>query len=405
MPARRAVGGHTANGDNPLLRAATPLLNTVVQLRMAATHDDPAGLRLQLIDEVRLFETRCKQAGLPFDMLIGCRYCLCSVLDEAASRTPWGSRGVWSGSGLLVTFHTESGGGEKFFQLLSRLSEQPQPNLWLLEVMHYCLLLGYEGRYRGLENGRAEREATVQRLGALLAATHRPLAAAPLANLVVPPAHTALWRPPVPLWAALMLTALLAGLVYTALNWRLGNAAEPVLREIYQSARPIADRRSGTPLLALRDALAPEVHRQALQVNDGPVSSNVIVPSDTLFGRDASVLTAEGRALLLRVARVMGPIDGTLTISAYTDDGAHADGRFASSYEYTLAQARAVATLLSQHGQGARRALKTEGRGDSGALLPNDTAENRQRNRRVELVLSAAPPADAERAHEVPNAD
>ncbi len=69
----------TSGRENLLLKAAAPLLNAVVQIRQAATHDDPAGLRQSLTDEIRLFEQRCKQAGLPFEMIIGARYCVCSA--------------------------------------------------------------------------------------------------------------------------------------------------------------------------------------------------------------------------------------------------------------------------------------------------------------------------------------
>ncbi|BAN96204.1 DotU family type IV / VI secretion system protein [Plautia stali symbiont] len=108
---------------------------------------------------------------MPFEMIIGARYCLCSVLDEAAAQTPWGTRGVWSGNGMLVTFHNESWGGEKVFQLLSRVSQSPQQHLWLLEVIHYCLLLGYEGRYRDSDSGRAQCEGIRKRLSQLIAET------------------------------------------------------------------------------------------------------------------------------------------------------------------------------------------------------------------------------------------
>ncbi|CCP07070.1 type VI secretion system protein ImpK [Erwinia amylovora MR1] len=111
--------------ENLLLAAALPLLNAIVQIRLAATHDDPSGLRHQLIDEIRQFEARCKRSELPYEMIIGARYCLCAVLDEAAAQTPWGCRGVWSGNGLLMTFHNESWGGDKVFQLLTRISQKP----------------------------------------------------------------------------------------------------------------------------------------------------------------------------------------------------------------------------------------------------------------------------------------
>lgn len=68
---------------------------------------------------------RCQQAGLTYETIVEARYCLCTALDEAAALTPWGSSGVWSSNGLLVTFHNETWGGEKFFRLLARLSQKP----------------------------------------------------------------------------------------------------------------------------------------------------------------------------------------------------------------------------------------------------------------------------------------
>jgi len=45
-------------------------------------------------------------------------YVLCSLLDETVLGTPWGSESVWAGQGLLIGFHNEAWGGEKFFLAL-----------------------------------------------------------------------------------------------------------------------------------------------------------------------------------------------------------------------------------------------------------------------------------------------
>lgn len=79
-----------ANSHNPLVAAANPLLNAIPQIRNSVSHPDPAGLRLRLIDEIRQFEINCQRAGLPYEAIIGARYCLCTALDEAAALTPWG---------------------------------------------------------------------------------------------------------------------------------------------------------------------------------------------------------------------------------------------------------------------------------------------------------------------------
>ncbi|MFS2223784.1 type IVB secretion system protein IcmH/DotU [Pantoea sp. B65] len=383
-----------ASAENPLLAAAAPLLNAIVQIRLAATHDDPAGLRHQLVDEIRQFETRCKQLDLPFEMIIGTRYCLCSVLDEAAAQTPWGTRGVWSGNGLLVTFHNESWGGEKFFQLLSRISQSPQQHLWLLEVIHYCLLLGYEGRYRGTGNGRAQCDAIRSRLAQLIASTRntpqQPLAA----QVVVRPQQSNLWRPPVPLWACVTVTAFLACMIYSGLNWRLGNSAEPLLRDIYQTPLPQVNngRNASSPqsLLDLRKALGDVIVAEQLEVSDGPFGSKVLLSSDKLFDRDTTTLNAVGRALITRVAAAMNDIKGKVVVTVYTDDRPLRNSRFASNYEYSLALARTIASQLEQQ-LAPGHDIRAEGRGDSEALMPNDSKENRAHNRRVEITLFAAP--------------
>ncbi len=387
----------SAGNDNLLLNAAAPVLNAVVRIRQAATHDDPAGLRQLLIDEIRLFEQRCKQAGLPFEMIIGARYCLCSVLDEAAAQTPWGTRGVWSGNGMLVSFHNESWGGEKFFQLLSRVSQSPQQHLWLLEVIHYCLLLGYEGRYRGSESGRTQCEGIRKRLAQLIhdARAAENIAATPLVE--VHPLVNSLTRPMVPLWACATVAALIACMVYSMLNWRLGNAAEPLLRDIYQTPLPqiMPGRRPASPqaLLDLRQRLNDVIAAGQLEVSDGAFGSKVIIPADKLFVPDGTVVNPVGRALLAYVASAMKSVKGTVLVSVYTDNRA-VDGRFASTYEFSLARARAITQLLATQ-LAPGQSVKAEGRGDSNPLLPNDSNENRARNRRVEITLFAAPEAAA----------
>lgn len=384
-----------AGQENPLLAASAPLLNAIVQIRLAATHDDPSGLRQQLVDEIRQFEIRSKQAGLPFDMIIGARYCLCSALDEAAAQTPWGTRGVWSGNGLLVTFHNESWGGEKVFQLLSRISQTPAQHLWLLEVIHYCLLLGYEGRYRAIEQGRIQCDALRSRLAQLISDTRGVQQPTMAPQALKPSTQNTLWRPPIPLWACLTVTAFIACLIYSTLNWRLGNSAEPLLRSIWQIPLPKLDinkRNTATQaLLDIRQRLDDLITARQLDVTDRINGSKVIISSDKLFSHSGSDLTPEGRAIITRVSGAIDNIKGTVLVSVYTDNQRIHSNHFASNYEYSLAQAHSISTLMQQQMQTPGHLIRSEGRGDSNPLLPNDSPENRARNRRVEIILFPAP--------------
>lgn len=75
-----------------------------------------------LVREMHLYQTLCDQANLRREHVLAVRYCLCTALDEAANNTTSGRRGVWAGKSLLVTFHGESEGGIKLFQIIGRLA-------------------------------------------------------------------------------------------------------------------------------------------------------------------------------------------------------------------------------------------------------------------------------------------
>lgn len=72
-----------------------------------------------------------------------------------AAGTPWGSSGVYSEQSLLMLFHNEPWGGEKFFQLLAQLAENPGRQRKPLGLMYLCLALGLEGCFRVQDNDRA----------------------------------------------------------------------------------------------------------------------------------------------------------------------------------------------------------------------------------------------------------
>jgi type VI secretion system protein ImpK len=149
---------------NPLVQVAAPLLSAAPRLRAMVRHPNPAALRATLVDSVQRFESQARALGLPNEQVVAARYVLCTLLDEAASSTPWGGSGAWSGQSLLVHFHNETWGGEKVFQLLTRLAENPTQHRNLLELVYTALSLGFEGRYRVLDNGKAQLDSLRERL-------------------------------------------------------------------------------------------------------------------------------------------------------------------------------------------------------------------------------------------------
>jgi outer membrane protein OmpA-like peptidoglycan-associated protein len=101
--------------------------------------------------------------------------------------------------------------------------------------------------------------------------------------------------------------------------------------------------------------------------------------SDVLFATNSSELTAEGRALLDRLAPCWR--DGRFEVAGHTD----ATGTDAINQPLSERRARAVADHLVSLGVSAG-ALTPRGYGSSRPVASNATAEDRALNRRVELV-------------------
>lgn len=146
-------------GINPLVAVASALLSEIVRLQHSEEREDLFILKDRLSSEIKRFEHRALQDGAENSQVMAARYVLCTALDEAVVTTPWGNESEWSQMSLLSSFHNETFGGEKFFQLLERLSRDPVRHLPMLELMYICMSLGFEGKYRVLPRGMIELEA------------------------------------------------------------------------------------------------------------------------------------------------------------------------------------------------------------------------------------------------------
>src|SRR5712691_8468682 len=298
-PGRPSVGTQTeavdvsavTSGLNPLVAAANSLLNVVPQMRSSVEHPNPAALRESLAQGIRQFEARARAAGVSTEKIVAARYALCTLIDETAGSTPWGASGAWAQQGLLALFHGETWGGEKFFQLMARVAENPQTNLDLLELMYVCLQLGFEGRFRIAEGGQRQLEAIRQRLVSIIRKQRgeyeRELS--PSWRGVPAVAQRRLGR--LPLWVVGAVTALLLFGIYLGLKLSLSSASDRLAVEIasLRVAAPVTPRAAPEPRLA--PLLADEIRRGLVGVDDRLDRSIVTILGDGLFRPGEAAVT------------------------------------------------------------------------------------------------------------------
>lgn len=373
------------SGLNPLLAAANRLLNVLPQLRSSVQHPNPTALRDSLAQGIRQFEAQARTAGVPTEKIVAARYALCTLIDETATSTPLGASGAWAHQGLLALFHGEVGGGEKFFQLLARLAENPQANIDLLELLYVCLEFGFEGRYRVTEGGQRQLEAIRQRLLMIirkqrgeyerdLSPNWRGVSAASQRRLG--------WMP---LWAVGAVSALLLVVIYVGFEWRLSRTSDKIAADIaaLRVAAPVPPRPSAAPRLAA--FLAEEIQRGLVKVDDNADRSVVTILGDGLFKPGEAAIGTDDQWLLGRIGDALKRVPGQVDVIGHSDNIPIRTLRFPSNWELSKGRAESVARLLAARIGPAR--VRYDGRGDSEPVTPNDTPQGRAKNRRVEITL------------------
>lgn len=107
----------------------------------------------------------------------------------------------------------------------------------------------------------------------------------------------------------------------------------------------------------------------------------------TLFGLGSADITAEALPLLQKVGAIISKTDYLIRIEGHTDNLPIHTERYPSNWE--LSTARAVNVLryfIKNHNIDPQR-LAAEGFSEFHPLVANDTAENREKNRRVEIIF------------------
>lgn len=166
------------------------------------------------------------------------------------------------------------------------------------------------------------------------------------------------------------------------------------------------DKQSAQPSMAAQSGLGAMQSRIQEQFAGAGLGDSVNVslsPGKLNIRLNDKILFDSGEAEFnQQAARVMQPLLSTLadsnlqiSVEGHTDNIPISTARFPSNWELSAARAISVVRFLQNNGIAAQR-LRAIGYADSQPLQPNDTAEGRSENRRVNLILTEAPTSPEE---------
>lgn len=361
-------------------------------------------MRDSVVAEIRTFENAAVQAGVPAQTVVAARYAICATIDDVVLNTPWGGQSVWALQSMVGTFHKETHGGDRFYELLSRFEAAPSQNRDMLEFLYVCLSLGFEGRLRVAQRG-AEKHLEIRDGLARLIRTHRG---------PVEPDLSIRWRGAdiahrmlsawTPVWTTAGMTLVMTCLIFFGFSFALGgdtNRLSGLITALdvngpVELSRPAPPPPPAPPapqeistVEAVSSFLAPEIAQGLLSVASSGNTLTIRIAGNGMFPSGSDQLEPRFGDIMDRVSKALNDEEGRIIVAGHSDNVPIKSARFASNLQLSLSRAQSVMARISGTLTDKGR-ISSEGRADKEPLASNDTAEGRATNRRIEVILVKA---------------
>lgn len=389
----RQLQANPAASRNTLLAHISPLLRMIGIIGELSDISSPKALSTTLSKGLTELDHKLDQIGRVQAERLSIRYVLCTFMDERAASTPWGGSGQWANHSLLLQFFSETWGGEKVFALIQKLMQTPSDNRDLLEVLAVVLSLGFKGKYKVEQGG----DIALAQLKTRLFQMVQPNFAEALTKL-----HPDFWQSKapgnnkrmlqIPLWLPVSALSTVGALFFLGLYFNMNTQSDQAFAEItsIQFPSPQFPQVQSAPVqlaqgLELPIQLREEIVAGLVTLKQIGNKSTVILTGDGLFNSGSADLNESAIPLVEKVARELALHPGQFTVTGYTDNQPIRSIRFPSNWQLSAERAEHVGQRIAAFLPNT--AIATEGAGAANPIAPNDTAQGRARNRRVEITL------------------
>src|SRR5882672_4833644 len=384
-----------APNENPIMRAAGPLLLLLGRLRVALLRAPFASLMEQVANAVVFFEKEIRSAGIPEQQANTAKYILCATADDIVQNIPTEDRHVWTQYSMLSRFFGERIGGVRFFEELEKALKDPLVNYPLLELQHTCLALGFQGVHRSAPNG----PASLQQIQRNLYETLRRIRPKVIHDLSPRWQGQSLAsrasRLRVPLWAVASIVGALLLALYVTLLALLSGRSEAVAGtiailhptdKIEIARRVIAPPPPPPPVATQLPRIKRELADECITVTQ---AANVIVIrlcDLALFESGKAEVREAFKPAAARIAKLLDQEKGFIKIVGHTDSEPIKSVRFPTNWHLSVERAKAVGALLTK-GLAQPDRIQVDGKGSEVPVASNATPDGKSKNRRVEILI------------------
>ena len=144
-------------------------------------------------------------------------------------------------------------------------------------------------------------------------------------------------------------------------------------------------------LVEMYEKMETELKEQGMEGNIGiKIDSEGIyldIKDSILFTSGSAEIVGSGKETLDNLAELINQVPNEVIIEGYTDNVPMSNEQYASNWELSTSRAVSVLRYLSEEKQVDPTRLSARGYGEHQPIAPNDTAENRAENRRVNIVI------------------
>ncbi|MBT2731872.1 flagellar motor protein MotB [Carnobacterium sp. ISL-102] len=113
----------------------------------------------------------------------------------------------------------------------------------------------------------------------------------------------------------------------------------------------------------------------------------VNIQESILFGSGSAIIADSGKNTLNNLGELIQQFENDVVIEGYTDNVPMYNADFSSNWELSTGRALSVLRYLSEERNIIPTRLSAKGYGEYHPSVPNDSEENRAKNRRVNIVI------------------